>query len=58
MLHCGFIGIPLETVNIPIGLITNCFPPGLSGFCEEKKEKKINSSELWSTCREPACQLL
>lgn len=55
MLHCGFIGIPLETVNIPIGLITNCFPPGLSGFCEKRT---INSSEHWSTCREPACQLL
>lgn len=38
MLRCGFIGIPLETVNIPIGLITNCFPPGLSGFCEKKED--------------------
>lgn len=40
MLHCGFIGIPLEIVNIPIGLITNCFSPG--SVCLLWK-RKINS---------------
>lgn len=36
----GLWGIPLETVNIPIGLITNCFSPGSVCFLSKRK---INS---------------